>query len=602
MASSSCGVLLAGLDCRDNVHLVIGSGPLAATRCSQSLGAGARPVLIAPGDDDDDDDVGGLHHALRARIDSGAVRWRRKEFEDADLFTLGRPQVDGIVDAVFVTRGGGRRQRGTQEREEAERIAALCRRNRVPVNVVDAPELCTLTLLSVHADGPLRIGVTTGGNGCKLAARIRREVAAALPRGLGAACARLGEARRRLADDDDDDDDDGQLDDSLGQGARFNAPAAAAAEDARATRLRWLGQVCEYWPLKKLAAVADDADVDGLLAACPGFGTTADSGPPASPPTGKLVLAGSGPGHPSLLTRATLAAIRRADVVLADKLVPSAVLDLIPRRVPVHIARKFPGNADGAQQELLEAALAAVRAGRFVVRLKQGDPFLYGRGGEELAWFAHRGLAHCVSVLPGVTSALSGPLFAGIPVTQRDVADQVLVCTGTGKQGKPPAPPPYVATRTAVFLMALHRIAGLVAELTARLAPETPGLDRHADESRALWPPETPCAVVERASCPDQRVIRTTLAHVAHAVDAEGSRPPGLLVVGHACEVLHPPGRRDGQGPRGPWTVEEGFRGLDDLDDLDVGPVFDLDADKGPLAEVEVSEVEVSEVSVVGET
>ncbi|XP_044721411.1 tetrapyrrole (Corrin/Porphyrin) methylases domain-containing protein [Hirsutella rhossiliensis] len=557
--------MLAGLLCRDNVHLVIGAGSLAATRCTQSLAAGARPVLIAPGCDDD------LHHALRARIDEGAVRWENKAFTDDDLFTLGRPDVDGVVDAVFVTRGRNGRGPHTQE---AARIAALCRRHRVPVNVVDAPALCTFTLLSVHADGPLQVGVSTSGNGCKLASRIRREVAASLPRGLGLACARLGEVRRRVYGLDDDDGGGGgggggdgggggQLDDSLGQ------------------RMRWLGQVCEYWPLKKLATIADD-DVDRLLATCPGFTDADDDNDPTNPPrTGKLILAGSGPGHPSLLTRATLAAMQRADVVLADKLVPSAVLDLIPRRVPVHIARKFPGNADRAQDELLEAALAGVRAGRCVLRLKQGDPFLYGRGGEELAWFRERGLAHRVAVLPGVTSALSAPLFAGIPVTQRDVADQVLVCTGTGKKGKPPAPPAYVATRTVVFLMALHRITGLVAELTTHLDPETPDLvvpqDIAADKGRALWPPTTPCAVVERASCPDQRVIRTTLAHVAQAVDAEGSRPPGLLVVGAACEVLYSPPDRDAQDPRPPWIVEEGFRGLDDVDDMNASFGIDLD-------------------------
>lgn len=579
MASFSAaggGAMLASVACRDNVHLVLGTGPLAATRCSQSLAAGARPVLVARAAD--------LHPALRSRIDEGAVRWEDRAFADADVLALGRPEVDGVVDAVFVT---------TRAHDEAARIAALCRRHRVPVNVVDAPALCTFTLLSVHADGPLLVGVTTGGNGCRLASRIRREVAASLPRGLGQACARLGEMRRRVYGHDDD--DAAAADDSLGQGARFNRLVTPdERDDARATRMRWLGQVCEYWPLKRLAAIADD-DVDRLLATCPGFADDRDrDGESAGPRLGTLILAGSGPGHPSLLTRATLAALARADVVLADKLVPSAVLDLVPRRVPLHIARKFPGNADRAQEELLEAALAGVRAGRCVLRLKQGDPFLYGRGGEELAWFGQRGLAHRVSVLPGVTSALSAPLFAAIPVTQRDVADQVLVCTGTGKKGKPPAPPAYVATRTVVFLMALHRIAGLVAELTARVDPGTPDLAADpdalaAERSRLLWPPATPCAVVERASCPDQRVIRTTLAHVAHAVDAEGSRPPGLLVVGRACEVLRPPDR-DAEAPPPPWTVEEGFRGLDDLDDLGLGSALDLDhKDDLPVPEPETA-------------
>lgn len=345
----------------------------------------------------------------------------------------------------------------------------------------------------------------------------------------------------------------------MGQSALFNK--LVTEEDARNRRIRWLNQVCEYWPLKKLASVGDD-DVHRLLEA---YAVTAkedvakrirgghgDGDDASSSPRGSIILAGSGPGHPDLLTRATYNAIQSADLILADKLVPSGVLDLIPRRTPVEIARKFPGNAEQAQEELLAAALAAAKAGKTVLRLKQGDPFIYGRGGEELAYFRQNGFS--VTVLPGVTSALSAPLFAAIPATQRDVADQVLICTGTGKKGKAPEPPEYVPSRTVVFLMALHRIVGLVVELT------TPVENEHEHSStRPLWPLSTPCAVIERASCPDQRVIRTTLAHVAEAIETEGSRPPGLLVVGRSCEFLHP--REKGRA----WTVEEGFRGLEDV-------------------------------------
>ncbi|KJZ72551.1 hypothetical protein HIM_08075 [Hirsutella minnesotensis 3608] len=566
--------MLAGLNCRGNVHLVIGCNSLAASRCSQSLAAGALPILVTP-------DTADLHYSLQTKIDDGVVRWERKAFEDGDLFRLGRQEVEGIVDAVFVT---------SSPREPlAAHVAQLCRKNRIPINVVDAPALCTFALLSVHTDGPLQVGVTTNGRGCKLAARIRRDIASSLPKGLGQACARLGDVRRRIHEDDCV--ALGDLDDSVDQGALFNK--LVTEEDVRNRRIRWLSQVCEYWPLKRLASIGDD-DVDRLLTAYPGSSSAAvekdDGGAPCyKARRGKLILAGSGPGHPSLLTRATLRAIERADVILADKLVPSPVLDLIPRRTPVHIARKFPGNADRAQEELLEAALEGVRAGKTVLRLKQGDPFLYGRGGEEVNWFRAKGLVDRVTVLPGVTSALSAPMFANVPVTQRDVADQVLICTGTGKKGKPPAPPEYVASRTVVFLMALHRIEGLVRELTTHLESAAESgtnaeaeADPHAsaDKSRALWPLWMPCAVVERASCPDQRVIRTTLAHVAQAIEAEGSRPPGLLVVGRACEALQ---ARDASHP---WTVEEGFQDVEGADEFELGfevpPVDAGDAQSAP--------------------
>ncbi|PHH65769.1 hypothetical protein CDD81_1496 [Ophiocordyceps australis] len=261
------------------------------------------------------------------------------------------------------------------------------------------------------------------------------------------------------------------------------------------------------------------------------------------PPTGRLILAGSGPGHPSLLTLATLNALVHANLVLADKLIPPPILALIPRRTPLHIARKFPGNADAAQAHLMALALSHVIAGRTVVRLKQGDPYLYGRGGEEVAAFAAHGLAHCVSVLPGLSSALVAPLYAAIPPTQRAVADQVLICTGTAQRGLPPPAPDFVASRTTVFLMALHRIHDLVAQLIA-----------------AAWPSDTPCAVIERATCPDQRIIRSRLAHVAAAIDAVGSRPPGLLVVGAACTAL--PHENDAVHEEF-WSVEQGLNPAD---------------------------------------
>ncbi|KAL2754119.1 hypothetical protein ACRALDRAFT_2138485 [Sodiomyces alcalophilus JCM 7366] len=577
--------LLAAFNCRDNIHLVIGTNPLAASRCGQSLKAGARPILIAP-------ETAELHYGLAKRIEAGEVTWHKKEFHDNDLLTLGREEVDGVVDAVFVTSG--------PRDPLSSHISSLCKRNRIPVNVVDAPHLCTFSLLSTHTDGPLQIGVTTNGRGCKLASRIRRDVAASLPPNLGVACARLGQLRRRIQQEDRvaltgaasaqtqaetgsydaDDGDHEDADDSVDQSASFNRLVTEDDADAAKTRrIRWLSQVCEYWPLKRLAAISDE-DVEAVLRSYPTpdahdsalshiapaspsphpspllSSSSASASPfsPSRPKCGLIILAGSGPGHPDLLTRATHKAIQSADLILADKLVPSAVLDLVPRRTQVRIARKFPGNADAAQEELHAAALAAARdQGQVVVRLKQGDPFLYGRGGEEVAYFRANGVpADRIVVLPGLTSALCAPLFAGVPATMRDVADQVLVCTGTGKKGRAPDPPGYRAARTAVFLMALHRIEGLVEELTSHVEREG-----HKDEERVLWPRDTPCAVVERASCPDQRVIRTTLGFVAQAIEAEGSRPPGLLIVGRACEALFTPekGRM--------WTVEEGFRGLD---------------------------------------
>ena len=489
------------------------------------------------------------HYTLARLIEEGKASWVQRDFQEDDLTMFGREEVDNVVDTVFVTSG--------PRSPASVKISELCRRLRIPVNVTDAPNLSTFTLLSTHSDGPLQIGITTSGKGCKLSSRIRREVAASLPPKFGDAIERLGTLRRRIWEEDHgahlasdtaleiDDDDEGP-----NQKADFNRLVQTAIADpelARNQRMRWLSQICEYWPLRRLAAITD-TDVEAVLTA---YRTTTGTPPvsstmPAS--RGTITLAGSGPGHPSLLTLAAQSAIKSADFILADKLVPSQILETIPRRTLVHIARKFPGNAEAAQEEMLTLALDAMKQGKRVLRLKQGDPYLYGRGAEEVAFFRQHGYE--ATIIPGITSALSGPLFAGIPVTHRAISDQVMVCTGTGRKGASPDPPSYSKNTTFVFLMALHRLESLVSSLTK--------VTEDSKTSYVPWPKGTPCAVIERASSPDQRVIRTTLEHICEAVEEEGSRPPGLLILGWSCDVLQ---KRGGQR----WVTEEGYRGLDDI-------------------------------------
>ncbi|KAJ5306273.1 hypothetical protein PENANT_c017G07090 [Penicillium antarcticum] len=533
--------LMAAWNAESQVHLIVGSNPLAAARCAKALEVGAQPIIIAP-------EAVDMHYTLSEHISKGSAQWVRREFQDSDLTTLGREEVDHVVDMVFVTLGGSN--------PLSSHISKLCRRLRIPINVSDAPELCSFTLLSTYSDGPLHIGITTSGRGCKLASRLRREISAFLPQNLGTAIDRLGAVRRRLWEEDNAAGSggaayEGEDDDTTGQNHMFNNLVTEGdAAAAKTRRMRWLSQICEYWPLRKLVSITD-ADMDAILEAYSAGKDNAQdiNGIEAHSKKGKIVLAGSGPGHPDLLTRATYHAIHNADIILADKLVPAPVLDLIPRRTEVHIARKFPGNADQAQEEFLQMGLAALKNGRQVLRLKQGDPYLYGRGAEEFEFFRNEGYSPVV--LPGITSAMSASLFADIPATHRGVSDQVLVCTGTGRKGAAPNPPTYVPTQTVVFLMALHRLSALIESLTT--FPEGSG-----SQSRILWPKETPCAIVERASCPDQRVIRSTLEHVCLAFEEAGSRPPGLLVVGASCHVLHNP-----QGQN--WLIEEGFHGLDEL-------------------------------------
>lgn len=467
----------------NQVFLVVGDSPLARRRGTAIEGAGAVPVFLPS-----------------AGLD--------------DLTSRGRTDVDKVVDGVFVV---DTEQNGIKSTIE---LVNHCKRLRIPINVAEHPHLCTFSLPSTFRDGNFQLAVSTGGKGCRLANRLKRAALSALPQHPGAICDNIGDLRQQLLDSGADaKSDTGSHDDDAEQTIELNAFTKATDPQHR---LRWLDQMVEYYPLRSLETLTlgDLEDISGKQ----------PSPSPSETKKGKISLVGAGPGSSGLLTTEALREITSADYVLADKLVPEEVLALVPRRTPVFIARKFPGNAERAQQELLEKGLGAVEQGQHVVRLKQGDPYIYGRGAEEYLFFQEHG--YTPKVVAGVTSALAAPLLANIPATHRGAADQILICTGTGRNGAQLEPPEYVPTRTVVFLMALHRIESMVEILVS-----------------AGWDPDVPCASIERASCPDQRVVRTTLRHIADALNAVGSRPPGLLVVGQVCHVLFKGSEK--------WTVEE---------------------------------------------
>jgi uroporphyrin-III C-methyltransferase len=252
--------------------------------------------------------------------------------------------------------------------------------------------------------------------------------------------------------------------------------------------------------------------------------------------TGRIILLGSGPGSPSLLTLAAHDLLTRsATLILSDKLVPSAILDLIPSHIPIVIANKFPGNAEGAQNELVDRALEAARAGHVVVRLKQGDPFVYGRGGEEVLQFREQGFEPVV--VPGISSALAGPTMAGIPVTQRGVAVSLTVCTGVGREGRAVSLPGYERSRTLVVLMGVARLSSVVRTLLADGPDVSDGRGgRHGER----YPPYLPIAIIERASSADQRLVASTLDGIVDAMERAGEqRPPGMMVIGWSVLALH---------------------------------------------------------------
>jgi len=239
--------------------------------------------------------------------------------------------------------------------------------------------------------------------------------------------------------------------------------------------------------------------------------------PPATTAAGRVILVGGGPGDPGLLTVAGLAAIRQADVIVTDRLAPLAVLEQAPAGVEIVDVGKIPRGRFTPQERINELLVDHARAGRRVVRLKGGDNFVFGRGGEEWQACAEAGIE--VEVIPGVSSAVGVPGLAGIPLTHRTANQGFTVITAHVPPGDPRSTLDYAAlARTGTALVIMMGVATLPA-VTAELIRH--GLD-----------PVTPAATIADGGLPGQRTVRGTVASIADATAAAGIRPPAITVIG----------------------------------------------------------------------
>ncbi|GAB2959839.1 uroporphyrinogen-III C-methyltransferase [Micromonospora polyrhachis] len=239
--------------------------------------------------------------------------------------------------------------------------------------------------------------------------------------------------------------------------------------------------------------------------------------------SGRVALVGAGPGDPELITVKGWRLLTEADVVVADRLVPGLLLDELRSDVELVDASKIPYGPARAQEEINRILVDRARAGSFVVRLKGGDPYVFGRGGEELLACAAAGVP--VTVVPGVTSSIAVPAVAGIPVTHRGVAHEFTVVSGHLAPDDPASLVDWAALArlrgTLVVLMGLKNLAAITATLRAH--------------GRA---PGTPAAVVQEGTTGAQRLLRSTLGEVADAVRDAGLRPPAVVVLGEVVTVL----------------------------------------------------------------
>lgn len=506
---------LAGRPC-----VVVGGGAVAEGKVPSLVAAGARVTVIAPA----------LTAALAAQHRAGRFTHLAREYRPGDLAgaflvigAAGDPAVNRAVHAEATGRG------------------AL-------INVVDDPPHCGFILPSVLRRGDLVVAVSTSGSAPALAVRLRER----LERELGVEYARFLELARAL-----------------------RAPLAAAYPDFEERKRLWYRLVDS--DLLALLAAGDERAARERIRAITGLsleepageGETARrapggaigrarQGPPAPRRPGTVYLVGAGPGDPKLITARGLELLRRADVVVYDRLVsPELLAEAPPEAERVYVG-KAPGGHCMPQEGINALLVARARRGETVVRLKGGDPFVFGRGAEEALACAEAGVPW--DVVPGVSSVTGVTARAGLPVTARGYGSGFAVVTahrageaaaegGAGTEpGEPAAGPDdgpepldwnaLARIDTLVVLMGVERLAQVVDRLLAG--------GRAAD---------TPVAIVERGTLPEERVLVGTLGSIVELARAAEVRPPATIVVGEVVRLraaLGRDGAEAGTGVAGP--------------------------------------------------
>ncbi len=402
---------------------------------------------------------------LAPAFDTGRIEHRAARFREADLD--GQALVIAATDDQAVNRA----------------VAAAARARRIPVNVADQPELCTFILPSIIERAPLTVAISSGGASPVLARLLRARLESLIPAAYGRLAALAAEFRERVK-------------------ARFRG----------AERRRFWERALEG-PIAEMVLAGRDAEARHALEAALEDARLALSG-------GDVALVGAGPGDPDLLTFRALRLMQQADVVVYDQLVSKPILDLVRLEAERIYAGKARAQHALPQEDINALLVRLAREGKRVVRLKGGDPFIFGRGGEEIDTLAAEGIPF--PGVPGITAAAGCASYAGIPLTHRDFSQSVVFVTGHLQDGSMDLNWAALAQprQTIVFYMGLVGIDILCRELAAH------GL-----------PAATPAALVQQGTTPQQRVLTGTLATLPGIVHENEVRAPTLIIIGEVVRL-----------------------------------------------------------------
>lgn len=440
----------------DKPCLVVGGGNVAERKAGLLQRAGARVLIVAPE----------LTASLQQLVEQGGVQWRQRAFEDAD--------IDGRHLVIAATSDSG----------VNARVSDLCQGRGIPVNVVDNADLCSFIVPSILDRSPVLVSVSTGGSSPVLARQLRARLETLIPSAYG-----------RLA--------------AMAESYRETAKAAIPAEGAR----RHFWEEVLQGPIAEMVFAGRDEEAKQAL-------EDALKGKTASRDIGEVYLVGAGPGDPDLLTFRAVRLMQQADVVIYDRLVAGPILDMTRRDAERYYVGKEKDNHAVPQEGINQLLVEQARQGKRVLRLKGGDPFIFGRGGEEIETLAQEGVPF--QVVPGITAASGCATYSGIPLTHRDYAQSVTFVTGHLKAGDLDLNWPALVQprQTVVFYMGLTGISVI--------------RDRLIEHGMS---PDMPAALIEQGTTPNQRVLIGTVSTLPDIVQHAGVRAPTLTIVGEVVKL-----------------------------------------------------------------
>ncbi len=440
--------------------LVVGGGAAAARKADLALRAGALVRVVADRLSEDFRDI--KDHERLSHVRAG----------------LSAAHLEGCALAYGAS----------GDRDLDELLHSLAKQAGILVNVVDVKALCDFIMPSIVDRSPLVIGISTSGDAPIVARMLKARLEATVPAAYGRFVSFLGSFRELVM---------------------------ARITDGRKRRLFW--EHAADGTIADLVLSGNRARAETQFKAA----LDAAAGSDSAAMTGEVYLVGAGPGDPDLLTFRALHLIQRADVVLYDRLIGQPILNLVRRDAERIYVGKLPRDHTLPQEDLSALMVRLARKGNRVLRLKGGDPFIFGRGGEEIETLAAEGIPF--QIVPGVTAAAGCAAYAGIPLTHRDYAQTCIFVTGHGKDGQLDLDWKTLIQprQTVAVYMGLSNLAQLAQAF----------IDHGAKA-------DTPAAVIDNGTCETQRVVCATLETLHAEVAAAELSGPAMIVIG-AVTRLH---------------------------------------------------------------